>query len=767
MKQLLALLIALLSAQFTFSQTWQQIINPTDPVGNRERLDFYQPLPGGEHLGVFRLADGTRNMVVAKYDANDTPVWSKMFWSNASGTILDVTLNFHLDNDSSEILLVMLDGHNFNQFSRKWKRFHLVKMDLAGNVLWRNTFVASGTSGLYQAILELPDGSYIIGGSEGNEWWGAMPPGFVKVSPTGNILWHKKIQYTSNAWPNGYCTASSMELAPDGNIIVSAHLYETPTGQFYDPWILKIDTAGNPLANLTHGRAGASENSSILKQLPDSTYIVVSYTPDGTIGGTDVEVKKLDSNFNVTNAVSIGTPSDDGLLDVELTGDSLLYISGLSDGMKDNPAFDGFLIQLDTAFNMNWSKGFGIQGGDDYAYLNGVATDGTVSLSGLISENGDDPIAFTTNASGMNCSFYDSTNFIVQPIPLANYNQFNYSIKATVTPFTTDPNGISDSTFIPWNFTNTSITFPVMTNTSICLGDSIFLQGSYRDTAGTYVDSLFNMNGCDSVVYTTLSVLPTYSTPIGNDTICQGDSLFIFGVYASQSGTYYDSLTTVSGCDSVFSRTLVVLPTTTNASTETICTGDSLLIFGNYESSAGVFYDTLQAMSTGCDSVLSVTLIVNSVDTTVSVNGYTLTATNSNATYQWINCGTMQPIMGETNQSYTATANGSYAVQVSENGCTETSSCHTITGIGIGEDQFARTIHVYPNPTHGMVNIEFGIAHEEIQFTVVDVHGKLVLEKHTNSSQFARLNLTELPSGIYFTSIRNGEKTVVLRIIKE
>ncbi|PIZ06091.1 MAG: hypothetical protein COY57_03840, partial [Flavobacteriales bacterium CG_4_10_14_0_8_um_filter_32_5] len=66
-------------------------------------------------------------------------------------------------------------------------------------------------------------------------------------------------------------------------------------------------------------------------------------------------------------------------------------------------------------------------------------------------------------------------------------------------------------------------------------------------------------------------------------TICQGDSSLIFGTYQNTSGTYYDSLQTVNGCDSILATTLTVNPTYFNNNYDTICQGDSSLIFGTYQ----------------------------------------------------------------------------------------------------------------------------------------------------------------------------------------
>ena len=87
----------------------------------------------------------------------------------------------------------------------------------------------------------------------------------------------------------------------------------------------------------------------------------------------------------------------------------------------------------------------------------------------------------------------------------------------------------------------------------------------------------------------------------------------------------------------------------------------------------------------GCDSLITLNLTVNTPNTSVTQAGANLTSNATSATYQWLVCPGFTPIVGETNQSFTASANGDYAVAVTENGCTDTSACYTVIGIGIQE----------------------------------------------------------------------------------
>ena len=70
----------------------------------------------------------------------------------------------------------------------------------------------------------------------------------------------------------------------------------------------------------------------------------------------------------------------------------------------------------------------------------------------------------------------------------------------------------------------------------------------------------------------------------------------------------------------------------------------------------------------------------------ISQTDVTLTADQNNATYQWIDCdNNNSPISGETNQSYTPTVTGNYAVEVTVNGCTSVSECVLVDFTGVDE----------------------------------------------------------------------------------
>ncbi|MEO8588121.1 MAG: LamG domain-containing protein, partial [Flavobacteriales bacterium] len=114
-----------------------------------------------------------------------------------------------------------------------------------------------------------------------------------------------------------------------------------------------------------------------------------------------------------------------------------------------------------------------------------------------------------------------------------------------------------------------------------------------------------------------------------------------------------------------------------------ICPDESYLFDGQELTEPGTYTATFPTDGS-CDSTVVLTLTEPTVNTNVVQNANTLIAT-ATGTYQWIDCNNNAPIPGATGQYYMATANGDYAVIVTQSGCADTSLCHNITGIGMAE----------------------------------------------------------------------------------
>lgn len=139
------------------------------------------------------------------------------------------------------------------------------------------------------------------------------------------------------------------------------------------------------------------------------------------------------------------------------------------------------------------------------------------------------------------------------------------------------------------------------TTINICAGDSAFAGGAWQQTAGTYIDTLTAQSGVDSILTTTLTV-QTPPTTTENLTICGTDSVFIGGGWQTISGTYYDTLSTTLGCDSIIASVLSV----SGQVIDTVTIMDTLQIT-TYDTTAITVFDTVQ--------VFIDTVVVNVYDT--------------------------------------------------------------------------------------------------------------------------------------------------------
>ena len=165
----------------------------------------------------------------------------------------------------------------------------------------------------------------------------------------------------------------------------------------------------------------------------------------------------------------------------------------------------------------------------------------------------------------------------------------------------------------------------------------------------------------------------------------------------------------------------------------------------------------------GCTSPASAgtVVVVNAIPSaSTTVSGITITATNASATYQWIDCGNAnQPIAGATSQSFTATANGSYAVIVTQNNCSDTSACTPITTVGIDTHASLIDMRLQPNPTLNEVTIVSDLSIEKVE--VFTTSGQLVQVENTKS-----FTVGHLSTGVYLIKVYTADGNNTLRLIK-
>lgn len=596
------------------------------------------------------------------------------------------------------------------------------------------------------------------------------------LAGTRNIIFDMELDADANVYVCGKYN-SSVDFDP-GNGVATLSL----AGAF----LASYDSVGNYrwVKSVVEGNAVNSANS--LELLVNGDIMVCGsfrFSPDfdpssnkleiTSKGDDDLYLSKFDSQGNLKWVNTFGSTKNDGANSIAVNNEGEVFITGY---YRDTVDFDPDTLKTSLLIGTIGTEMFLTAYDSTGGYLWGT------SASGAFIQD----IKRTEDGLLYLCGETSSTSF-----------QHNSSVKNI------NVTGNGDKFFMRLN-PCFSATVPTISSTknSVCSGDSITLSISQNDTLNSSqtwalysgscgataitqsVNGVFTVSPIQTTTYyirgeggcadtgkcgsITIDFNNIYSVNLGDTNICEGDSIMIFGEFRKSTGTYYDSLSSQSGCDSTLALQLTVNSIDTTVLGDiSICFGDSTLMFGNYQKQAGTYYNTLTSTK-NCDSIVQQTLIVNTVDTGVNrMNSYILAANASGALYTWIDCNNNTSVSGATNQVFVATANGSYAVEITENGCVDTSSCYTIIGVSVQEPNH-QTIKVYPNPVSKLFTVELGEKYTKATLLLTDINGRELLNKTIIETTTYTFDMSEFSNGVYLLSVSlDDEVARSIRIVKE
>lgn len=312
-------------------------------------------------------------------------------------------------------------------------------------------------------------------------------------------------------------------------------------------------------------------------------------------------------------------------------------------------------------------------------------------------------------------------------------------------------------------------------NISICNGSSNTYTIPVSDGATSYTWSLpQGWTGSSS----TNSIITTAGTAGGNITVRANNfcgSSMTVTLAVSTNGSIPATPGTIFGNPLVCSGSIIVfqIPPVNGATGYTWTlppgwTGTSLTsgIFATAGPANGnITVASMNACGTSATSTLAVTSM--SVNTEVQQSGLTLTAATPGAGYQWINCTSgNQIIAGQTDQNFTATASGSYAVIITQNGCIDTSSCFNLNTVATYNLFRDKQVMLYPNPSSGEVFFKTGglIPLFPGRIEIHNLNGQLIYQTNI-TVQNEGIKLHHLPPGLYYLKINTALGTMIKKIV--
>ncbi len=314
-----------------------------------------------------------------------------------------------------------------------------------------------------------------------------------------------------------------------------------------------------------------------------------------------------------------------------------------------------------------------------------------------------------------------------------------------------------DADSVLWNFGDGSTSSEWEPTHTFTSQNTYSVQLYVRDTSSN-LDSTFTQTVLIEFLPETrstldLAVCDSYTSPSGKYTW-------------TTSNTYSDTLPNSNGCDSIITVNLTINKTKFKTISAAACFQYVSPSLKHTWSESGTYKDTLSS-SASCDSIITINLTINTVDTGVTRFGNTLTASAANATYQWVDCNNGNaPIAGETNKSFTPTQNGSYAVIVTQGNCGLLSTCFTISNVGVSDNNMSPNILLYPNPTEGSVTIDLNQTCTNLKIEVRDIAGRLISKTAQNSAAVIHL-IIEGEVGFYNITLLSDEGKATIKVLKE
>ncbi len=530
--------------------------------------------------GIFMLYDhGVNstfwtNLFIAKYDPNGNFIWGKGLHSTSGGN--HGLWGHGLKVDANDEIIISGQFHDTVDFDPGPGTYNLVATSFLTNPSYGNKFLLKLTAN--GNFIWVRDWKEIGNWNNSSSWWGsneldvdgnnniyfpivytdsldidpALPVNMIysnglrdvtllKVSPTGNLVWHKEIGGPNN----DYC--HSLATDPTGNII-----YEVTTASIgsidFDPgpsifmlnwtsnWgkaILKLDNNGNfiwALKNLDHSWGGGWYGDGLATDTAGSIYITT----------------RINSTWS--NNVFDLNPGPNAYL------------------VSSNGSWDVAFQNLDGNGQFIWG---GVIGGSNVDWCSDICTDNArgVYLTGHFMDKADfDPTPDTSYMTATpslhdayivklnNCNVTKSV--VYQACDSVWYNN-QYYYKDT----------IMQAHYPAWNGCDSAHT--IVINVKMPSHDTIHVDtcNSYFWNGNTYINTGFYTHnfglttGCDSIVTLDLTIRYKSTETLHLD-LC--DSMTINGVTYNSPGFYTQVLTNVAGCDSILSINLAAAPVDTS-----------------------------------------------------------------------------------------------------------------------------------------------------------------------------------------------------------
>lgn len=494
---------------------------------------------------------------------------------------------------------------NDNQVPAGWT-FYASNATLSGGYI--GAYVSSGDGQLTKTgVMPGCTDSVVIEweGSIRYNYWGCRTLLEVSLGDTLFDFWH---EYKEYFWGN---TNKSFIHFPNNNITVSTHTVAADFSDFHYKVVFTHDSIYFQTRRI-------SDNVMVQNHGIDPLALYPNYELD-SISQIKFYCQAATNNSIWLDNISIQfyqkTPYTGSETVTVCSGESYTFPDGYFESNITGTVNHTSILQgqfgcdstINTTVNVlpsyNLTENIFICSGSDYLYPDGFSqtniTAPTNHVSNLVAINGCDSIITT------NINIYSEYN-LSESFSVCSGASYTYPDGTSSTNILSPESHVSNLTTMNGcdSIITTTISvnpvYALTENFVICSGDSYTYPDGSSETnitsSTSHVSNLTTIEGCDSVITTNLSVMPVYNFS-ENANVCSGNNfLFPDGTLAtniSADMTHVSNLTSISGCDSTITTNITVVSdpvVTINFATSAFCENDGIISLVSNASPAGGFW---------------------------------------------------------------------------------------------------------------------------------------------------------------------------------
>lgn len=752
--------------------------------------------PSGKNSTILSVASGKTDGYFAQYSSNGELIWAKGIGGSVIslgvdkvGNIFTSGIFFDIENFDPDSNAALLTSNGENDV-------YFAKYNSSGTYIWHFGLGSTNNDFLGKMTLDLEGNIFLTGKITGKT---DFNPGLsdVIIDPknsnegfiakyngnTGNYEWVKSFTTQSG---NTVCQFNSIiiENKKSGNIFCAGNFSEkidfnpatsvenslTSKGG-NDVFLLKLNFKGEYIWAKSFGSSEDDNCNSLTIDSLSNIYITGSYYENIDIdfssssyvltsnGKKDIYLAKYDSNSGFVWAQSFGSVTDDEGASIAPYNKNIVLVGGQFEDVINLGTINKIASEGEKDFFFaKYSTCNKIEKTEEILSCKTVTVQGqTFSTSGVISKtfpiaNGCDSV-YTINvkiekiATNLKTSACDS--FI--------YNKKTYTKTGNYSEVFKTKDGC-DSSFTLFLTINKAQKGELIKKAC----QSFSLNGQTYTKTGTYSQSLKTKKGCDSLLTINLTISNSVEATF-EKTAC--DSYTLNGQTYNTSGNYTQQLKTPNGCDSTLTLKLTINKSSTTTLDKTAC--DSYVFNGQTYTKSGAYTAKLSSTK-GCDSTVILNLVINSVKATATINQKALIASPAGATYQWLDCAKNKaPIANATQQTFAPTVNGTYAVSVTQNGCSSVSDCINLIIIATNDKDFSNSISIFPNPSNGKYMLKSNNISGNADIKVLDINGRQLIKKDNTDINNLTIDISDYQNGIYLLNIISDKKEATFKLIKQ